>query len=357
MNKRTRLIVSLLFAVIIILAAAITRFYVNIPENMQSDSNQSEIVSTVETDSSGNIIFSNGKGSFGIADSVRITANPEWQELKFTDNGRCIASKKIGGELLFGCIDYEGNVITPFIYREIKQYIINNLTVYCAESAADNSYILYNENFMPVFRRSWNSCNFGADEVVVTDNSGIYTFFVDSGELLFKSASVSGEVMDCPYNLNIYSRVLLSKLSPSMIEKMTSDAEKYLEYAYTFNDELLPEITSGNYSSFVPAFKNDMNIISRKLLGISDIHIYSVSSDDGIPKYDVSVNADTEIVYYDEYGTKKSLYDNYRIAVKFSGSSESDIHAVSGKFELDSPVYPVPEPTQENQEQDMITGY
>lgn len=356
MNKRTRLIVSLLFVVIIILAVAITRFYVNVPENMQSDSNQAEIVNTVETDNAGNVIFSNGKGSFGIADSIRITANPEWQELKFAGDGRCIASKKIGGELLSGCIDYEGNVITPFIYREIKQYIVNNLTLYCAESSADNSYVLYNENFMPVFRRSWTSCDFSGNEIVITDDSGIYTFFVDSGELLFKSASVSGGVMDCPYNLNIYSRVLLSKLSPSMIEKMTSDAEKYIEYAYTLNDELLSDITSGNRSSFVPAFKNDKNIISRKLLGISDIHIYSVSSDDGIPKYDVSVNADTEIVYYDEYGIEKSLYDNYRIAVKFSGSSESDIYAVSGKFELDSPVYPVPEPTTENQEQDMTAG-
>ena len=356
MNKRTRLIVSLLFAVIIVLAAAITRFYVNVPENMQSDNNKSEIVSTVETDSAGNIIFSNGKGSFGIADSVRITANPEWQMLEFAGDGRCIASKKIGSEILFGCIDYDGNVITPFIYREIKQYIINNSTIYCAESAVDGSYVLYNENFMPFFRRSWDTCDFGEDGIVITDKSGTYTFSADSGELLFKSASVSGEVMACPYNLNIYSRVLLSKLSPSIIEKMISDAEKYLEYAYTLKDGILPEITSGNFSSFVPAFANDTNIISRKMLGIPEIHIYSVSSNDGIPKYDVSVNADTEIIYYDEYGERKSLYDNYRISVKFSGSSENDIHAVSGKFELDSPVYPEPEPIiEENQEQNIMT--
>ncbi|MDE6788993.1 MAG: hypothetical protein K2J47_06695 [Ruminococcus sp.] len=356
MNKRTRLIVSLLFAVIIIFAAAITRFYVNVPDNMQSDSNQTEIVRTVETDSSGNIIFSDGKGSFGIADSVRITANPEWQELKFSGDGRCIASKKIGGELLYGCIDYEGNAVTPFIYSDITRYTINNLVIYCAESSADNSFVLYNMDFMPLFRRSWDSCSFNGNEAVFSDDCGIYTFYADADGLLFKSAYVSGEVMDCPYNLNIYSRVLLSKLSPYMIEKMTAGAEKYLEYAYTFNDELLSEITSGNRSSFVPAFKNDNNIISRKLLGISDMHIYSVSSDDGIPHYDVSINADTEIIYYDESGTEKTLYDNYRLAVRFSGSSESDIHAVSGRFELDSPVYPKPEPPVENQEQDIAMG-
>ncbi len=354
MNKRTRLIVSILFVVIIVLAAAITRFYVNVPENMQSDSNQAEIVNVTEKDGSGSFIFTDGKGNFGISDNVRITANPEWQEIRFAGDGRCIASKKIGGELLFGCIDYEGNVVTPFIYRSITKHIVNNLVVYCAESSADSSYVLYNENFMPFFRSSWNTFSSDGNEITITDDKGTYVFSVETDGLVFKSASVSGEVMNCPYNLNIYSRVLLSKLSPSMIEKMTADAEKYLEFAYTGNEDIIAEISSDKHSSFVPAFKDDGNIISRKLLGISDIHIYSVSSDDGIPHYDVSVNADTEIVYYDEYGTRNSLYDNYRIAVNFSGSSESDLCAVSGKFELDSPVYP--EPTTENQEQDMLTG-
>lgn len=354
MNKRTRLIVSVLFVAIIVLAAAIVRFYVNVPDNMQNDSNQAEIVHIIDKDSSGSFIFSDGNGNFGISDSVRITASPEWQEIMFADSGRCIATKKIGGELLSGCIDYEGNVVTPFIYRNITKHIVNNLAVYCAESAADNSYVLYNQDFMPFFRCSWNNVNFGVNEITLTSNKGTYVFSAESDGLIFKSASVSGEVMNCHYNLNIYSRVLLSKLSPSMIEKMMTDAEKYLEYAYTGNEDVIADISSEKHSAFIPAFKNDKNIISRKLLGISDIHIYSVSSDDGIPHYDVSVNADTEIVYYDEYMTRNSLCDNYRIAVNFSGSSESDLCAVSGKFELDSPVYP--EPTTENQEQDMLTG-
>lgn len=351
MNKRTRLIVSLLFAVIIILAAAITRFYVNVPENMQNNSNQTEIVNVIENDNSGNVIFSNGNGGFGISDSVRITALPEWKKLKFAGNGKCIASKEFGGEMLSGCIDYDGNIVVPFIYNDITRFTINNMTIYCAECAEDNSYVLYNENFMPFFRQSWDSCEFNGNDITVTDNDGIYVFYADSDGLLFKNASVSGEIMSCPYTLDIHSRVLLSKLSVAMIEKMTEDAEIYLEYAYTNNDDLLSEITDINRSAFIPAFRNDENIISRKLMGISDIHIYSVSSDDGIPRYDVSINADTEIMYYDESGIKKSLRDEYRLAVKFSGSSENDLHAVSGKFELDSPVYPEPEPTTENQEQ------
>ncbi|MDE7364308.1 MAG: hypothetical protein K2N27_05395 [Ruminococcus sp.] len=347
MNKRTKLIVSLLFVIIIILAAAITRFYVITPEDVQIENNQTEIVSTVDTDSKGNIIFKNGKGVFGIADSGRIMAVPEWNDISFASNGFCIASKKIGGILLHGCIDYEGNIVLPFIYSNISKSTVGKSVIYCAENNFDHSYVLYNENFVPVLRQSWKDYSIQDNEITVSDEKGVYIFSLNSDELIFKNANVSGEIMDCPYNLNIYSRVLLSKLSYSMIEKMASGAEKYLGYAYTENDELISEIASGNHSSFIPAFKNSKEIISKNLLGISEIHVYSVSSDNGIPQYDISVNADTEIVYYDENETKKSLTDNYRLAVRFSGNSESDFHAISGKFELDSPVYPEPEPDED----------
>lgn len=347
MNKRTKLIVSLLFAVIIILAAAITRFYVSVPDNMQTEVGQAEIVRTVDTDSAGNTIFSDGKGGFGVTDSGRITALPEWHGLTFASSGICIASKKIGGQLLYGCIDYEGNIIIPFIYSSIEKHTLDNMTVYCAESVADGTDVLYNENFIPLMRQPCKSCSFSGNEIIISDDTGIYTFSAGSYGILFKSANVSGKIMDKPYTLDIYSRVLLSKLTIPMIKKMTAGAEKYLEYAYTFNDELLSAFEPENRSAFIPAFGDDPRIISRNLLGISEVHIYSVSSDDGIPKYNISVNAETEIIYYDESGERKSLVDNYRLAVRFSGNSEIDFHAVSGKFELDSPEYPEPEPPEE----------
>lgn len=352
MNKRTRLIASLLFIVLIVFAAAIIRFYVNVPEDMHNDTGQAEIVRTVDTDNSGNIIFNNGSGGFGIARDGKITAAPEWLELRFAGSGICIASRKFGGKILYGCIDYEGNIIIPFVYKSIEKKVTDVSTIYCAECDSDGSYVLYDENFMLLLRQSWDSYSIDKSEVIVTDNAGVYNFSISSYGLIFKSATVSGEIMDCPYSFNVYSRVLLSKLTVPMIEKMTAGAEKYLEYAYTFDNELLSWFESENRRNFIPAFKDDPRIISRNLLGISEVHIYSVSSDDGIPKYDILINADTEIIYYDESGEKKSLNDNYRLTVKFSGSSESDFHAVSGKFELDSPAYPEPEQTTEDLEQE-----
>lgn len=342
MNKRTRLIASLLFAVIIVLAAAIIKFYVSVPDNTQSMENQAEIVRTFESDSYGNVIFSDGNGGFGIANAGRIVAVPEWHELYFADDKICVASKKIGGKLLYGCIDFEGNIILPFIYNSITNYTVGNFDIYCAESSADGSYVLYNKNFMPLFRQSWDSCSFSDEETILSDKTGIYTYSVSSGEMLFKTASLSGDIMGFPYNLNIYSRVLLSKLSVPMIEKMVYDAGKYLEYSYTEEQNAMTDVNYQDIEKFVPLFKNDDRVVSKKLLGISDMHIYAIRPENGMTRYEVSVTSDTEITYTDDTGEIKSLRDEYKSSVIFSGNSETNLYAVSGKSELDSPEYPAP---------------
>lgn len=357
MNKRTRLIVSLLFAVIIVLAAAIIKFYVSVPENTRSTENQAEIVRTFESDSFGNTIFSDGNGGFGIENAGKIVVSPEWNELYFADDRICIASKKIGGKLLYGCIDFEGNVILPFIYSSITDYTVRNLIVYCAESSADGSYVLYNKNFMPMFRQPWESCSFGDDEIILSDKNGIYTYSVNSGEMLFKTASLSGDVMGFPYSLNIYSRVLLSKLSVAMIEKMVYDAGKYLEYSYTEETEVMKNVNCRNIEKFVPLFSSDERVVSKKLLGITDMHIYAVRPENNMTRYEVSVTADTEITYTDDMGILQPLRDEYKMSVIFSGNSETDLYAVSGKSELDSPEYPEPPEEDMNYgDEDIFSG-
>ena len=121
MNKHTRLVASLLFVVIIILAAAITPFYLNVPDDTGSKTSQAEIVRRLMDDGKGNCIFSDGSGEFGIADSEdRIIVAPEWREIRFAGNGICIAASKSGSRMIYGCIDYEGNIVIPFIYSDIK---------------------------------------------------------------------------------------------------------------------------------------------------------------------------------------------------------------------------------------------
>ncbi|MBR1591634.1 MAG: hypothetical protein IJ666_01300 [Ruminococcus sp.] len=351
MNKHTKLVVSLLFAVMIVLAAAITRFYFDTPNDRVNKKSQVEIVRRLDVDSSGNRVFEDSSRNYGIADSSdRIIAAPEWLSLEFAGQNFCIASRRIGGKKLCGCIDYEGNITVPFIYESIKKKYCGDVVFYAAYTASGSECVIYDDVFIPVFRHSWVSCDVKGNEVILKSNVGDYTFSAGDGGFIFKGASVRGSSMDCDYSFDVYSRIILSKLDAPMLEKICGDIGEYLEFAYTGNDDILSDITTGSRSSFYQLFQDDHKVLSKKLLGISDIYIYSKKSDNGVPVYSVSLQTDTEITYTDETGTEKTLRDNYKASIDFSGSSESNLTAASGKFALSEPDYPSPEFPSETEE-------
>lgn len=345
MNKHTKIVVSLLFAVLIILAAAITRFYVDLPQNTGEGDKQSGIAAIVENGKDGYSVFRGDNGKLGIVQSGRIVAAPEWEKLSFAGEGNCIASKKVGSRVLSGCTDYEGNVTVPLVYSEIEPVTAQNRTFYLARSAEDDSFVLYGEGFEPCFRRSWESCSVSGNDITVTQGSSTYIYSAAPDGLLFRSADAKGEILNCGYDLSIYSRVLLSKLSPAMIEAMMRDTDKFFRYAFTGDEDQLSGISRGSRSAFARLFENDNRIVSRKLMDISNIYIYSVNSADGSPVFEVSAAADVEITYSGDSGKNEKLRTKCKAAVRFTGSSESSLTAVSGSFDKDSPDYPEPEET------------
>lgn len=347
MNKRTRLVVSMLFAVLIILAAAITRFYVVFPEKNDPRDKQPEIAALLETDDNGCSVFRSESGEVGILRSGRVTAAPEWKELTFAGDGRCIAGKKLGGRVLYGCIDYEGNVTVPLVYQSIAKHKVGGQELYIAESPDRMAVVVYDGDFQPCFRNGWKSCTVGESEITLTDDLGSYVYTVTSGGMLFKSANISGSMLDCDYDISVYSRVLLSKLSVPMIGRMMSDTERYFEFAFSGDDTLLPE-TSGGRSGFVPLFAGDEKILSRRLTRLSNVYIYSVSSRDGAPVFETAATADIEITYIGADGKTERLTQQSKAAVRFRGSSEADLTAVSGAFSKEKPDYPDPEDSEQS---------
>ena len=135
-----------------------------------------------------------------------------------------------------------------------------------------------------------------------------------------------------------------------MLETISEYVGGYLEYAYNGNDECLNDITTGSHGNFVQLFPDDHKILSKRLISIPDIYIYSTRSENEIPHYVVSVVTDTEINYTDEKGEAMTMRDEYRAAIEFSGNSESNLTAVSGAFIQTAPKYPEPElPTESSQ--------
>lgn len=331
---------------IILLAVAIRKFYSDTTPGTGNYAFQTDIINSVDSDDSGNRIFKDNSGLSGIIDgSDRIIVAPEWHELKFTDSNICIARQRIGEKLMTGCIDYEGNIVVPFIYNDIQYNEKDGFVFYTAVSG-DNSCVIYDGRFVPYFRRSWKSYGISDGVMTLKTDKASYEYAISKDGLRLKSAEIVGKTLDRSYILSVYSRILLSKLSVSMLEKISDTAGKYIEYAYTGNDEILENITNGGRSGFSQLFPEDHRIISKKLLNISEIFIYSVRSEDDVPHYAVSVTADTEIEYSDETSGKNTLRDKYTAVIEFSGYSENDLIAVSGSFSQEEPEYPQSEETE-----------
>lgn len=344
MNKHTRLVVSALFIVIILLAVAITRFYSNTGKSAGRGDSQPSVTQKLGTDSSGNRIFRDSSGLCGVIDSSdRIIVSPEWEELSFAGNNACIASGRFRGKKLFGCIDYEGNVTVPFIYSEIRRIETENMTYYIAEAEADGSAVVYDSGFVPCFPGAWDDCTAEGSELTLTSGNGVYTYSASETGFVFMGARLSGNTMGCGYELDITSRILLSRLTVPMLEKMSDITAAYIEYAYTEDSELLADIDPDGKAVFLPLFPEEHSITSEKLMGIKDIFLYSVRSEDGEPHYAISVTADTSVAYRNEEGKIKRLRGDYKAAVEFKGSSADKLSAVSGSFLQDKPDYPQPE--------------
>lgn len=341
LNKHIRLVASVLFAVIIILAVGITRLYVNVSQNAVSSSNEDEIIRRLEVDAEGNRIFEGKNSLYGVADANdKIIVPPEWRELSFTDGSSCIASSTIGGKILYGGVDYEGNIVVPFIYSNITKKTSGGFTFYIAEADGNiPSYVIYNSSFKPLFMCDWDSCTVSGEQITLTNDENSLTYAYGENGLQCINASIVGRTLGRRFELNLSSRVLLSKLDCFMLDDITGSVSAYIEYAFTGNSKALKSASdSAKLNSFSPLFPDDEQITSKKLLGISDIFLYSEKTDSDMRYYSVSVIADTQIKYNDENGNSHTLRDEYKAVIRFS-ASDSGIIPISGAFINAEPDY------------------
>lgn len=340
MNKHTKLVVSVLFVVIIILAVGITRFYFNVSRNTGSSTDSAEIVRKLDIDEDGNRIFEDASGMYGIVDSRdKIIVAPEWLELSFADGKNCIASKRIGGRLLTGCINYEGNITIPFIYRNISRHQLEDFTFYIAESDSDGSHTIFDEGFVPCFMHSWDEAEITEEEIILSRNTGAFTYIVGENGLTCKKAVISGQAAQKDFQLSVYSRVLLSKLNFTDLEKITEATGAYLEYAFFGNSAVLENYIGSGTAAFSELFPEEERITRKALNNISDIFIYSEKNEAGTEIYTLSAAVSCDITYKDETAGYKKLSGEYNAVIKFKDTS-SGITAVSGSFSETAPEYP-----------------
>ncbi|MBO4523405.1 MAG: hypothetical protein J5723_01865 [Ruminococcus sp.] len=352
MNRNMRLVVSVLFIVIIVLAVAITRFYSKSEKSAYNDDSQPVIEDVIDT-RDGNHIFKDNKGLFGILDSSnRVIVYPEWQELNYAGGNGCIASKRFDSKRLYGCIDYEGNITVPFVYSEIVLTKVRGVQLLIAKTADTGSYSIYYDDFRPCFSETWKSCSADTNKLTLRTDMGIYTFSTENSELLFTKATITGFVGDhVPYNFEITDEHLLETLTPKLIEIIFSDTSGYLDYAYSKGRTVPDDKLNPRYKKYSAVFPDEKNI-EVKITDLSELQISGFNSNDAAITVNVVLYVGTD-VKYQVNGSPQTIHGNYRVTLSFSGSFETDFGISYAKFQRSKPKYPriVSDETQENSEQ------
>ena len=92
-------------------------------------------------------------------------------------------------------------------------------------------------------------------------------------------------------------------------------------------------------------FPDSDEIMSRRLIAIPEVHVYNVGTENGEALHEVSVSADAELLYTAENGETEKCTNTLKASVRFRGSYETNLEAVSGSFEPQIPDYPQEETT------------
>ena len=116
MSSRAKLLISILFILANILTIGLTRFYFDVTKNNGKIGSDDKVDSIIQ--SYGDMqVFRNPGGYCGVINSDgAVVIEPEWMEILDITSSIILVSRRIGNDVLIGGIDYEENIVLPFVY-------------------------------------------------------------------------------------------------------------------------------------------------------------------------------------------------------------------------------------------------
>lgn len=353
MNKYIKLLVSVLFIVIIMLTFGLTRFYFDVSKNTGTFKEPVEIIKYMSGDDSGNKIFQSDNNLLGIIGSnERIIVSPQWNSLKFAANGLCIATRSINNQMLTGCIDYEENVVVPFVYEKIEPFSVGDEKFYLAKVKSDEKLILYNEHFRPVLNETWDSVSADGTEIEFKNKENTYIYSLTDSGMVFTKAVIYEQVHDAEMCLTLSSKLMLSKLSPELLEIALKNFGAYVEYAFGGDFECVSRVADNpNQTAFVQFAPQFSSYIAAEPVKVNNIAVYNLKSTDETQCLYVSAKVTVSVGYQDE-NALCSTEREYVLRTRFRYNN-STISMIAGNID-DMTFIPDPPAQEENVENDDI---
>lgn len=257
MNKHTRLLVIVLFAILIVLASAIIVFYLDVNKSSAGSSAAPLIATEYAGNSEGSCIFQDANGNYGLTDANgNIILEAEWTELSGIGN-RCFAAKLVtGSQTLTGIIDKEGNVVVPFAYESMER-----LTdfLYAGKHAADGKYFFYDADFRLLLPEAWDDYSL-IDETLHLEKDGDAFVYGLGASLELIEIDLPRRIRPVSFSLKVRDTQLLRKMERS---DWCHIADLLLTYLDAYRREQLEKLENITISSRLTQVKTNSDTCFR----------------------------------------------------------------------------------------------
>ncbi len=245
MSNQAKFLISLLFIAIIILCAGLTRFYFDVTKNTGNIDDGEKIDALVKTYENGMQVFESANGYYGLLDAEgTVIIEPEWMEILMVTENMALVSSRVQDKVLIGGVDFEENVVLPFVFRSMERITDD---YYIATAAEDESCIIYNNSFEPVFSSSWDDAEYDNGMLLLEKDNCLFSYYIAEQEPIFRKAQLSCMIHDLELEWNVSNRIYLSELTVEELLRINECVSDYITMLVTNDFSHLASITEPEY--------------------------------------------------------------------------------------------------------------
>lgn len=285
MNWHIKLIFIFLFCTLVVMLAALIKFYYDVNKENNQAYLDSNIITDLSTDKTNYKIIRNDDGMLGIVDSEgRSVIEPQWDNIYILNSNRFAVQKKINDVLKMGIIDSDENYITPFIYTKFI--------------SVDNDYLIgyfENETGFSVFDtcgnlitdKKWLKYQYDKDnkKLTLSNDSGDYIFLNDNNKIICSEIKFSRKIKsEINITFDVNNAELIEQTNSDDLFDIFNIMCTYFEALTSNNMEEIKKITNDQYYSSLSLnnffnnceIKNISNVKIEKFISEECTYILSV---------------------------------------------------------------------------------
>ena len=285
MNWHIKLMFIFLFCTLVVMLAALIKFYYDVNKENNQAYLDSNIITDLSTDKTNYKIIRNDDGMLGIVDSEgRSVIEPQWDNIYILNSNRFAVQKKINDVLKMGIIDSDVNYITPFIYTKFI--------------SVDNDYLIgyfENETGFSVFDtcgnlitdKKWLKYQYDKDnkKLTLSNDSGDYIFLNDNNKIICSEIKFSRKIKsEINITFDVNNAELIEQINSDNLFDIFNIMCTYFEALTSNNMEEIKKITNDQYYSSLSLnnffnnceIKNISNVKIEKFISEECTYILSV---------------------------------------------------------------------------------